>query len=210
MACVCEVRVWPVTVTCACDLRLWPAPVTCACDLPTPTLTFPPAAVSSYRFPDLFPDVDLVRGMQTELDELIRTGVVNITRLLRNSETGVTSGVSPDDEDRFEMLRRGGGTDRTLSEAYSEARGRAGTRGGGRGGGGGGLADSLVKEGVITKEMLVQLRRELLGEAEEGGRQGKGGGRKGRRWAEGGGGGGEGGEGGGNRWGGRTGTGRRT
>lgn len=40
--------------------------------------------------------------MQRELDAVIQQGVVQITRLLRNSETGVSSGtVSAPDEDEF-------------------------------------------------------------------------------------------------------------
>lgn len=37
----------------------------------------------SYRFPDLFPDADAVRGMQHQLDLLIQQGVLSITQLLR-------------------------------------------------------------------------------------------------------------------------------
>ncbi|KAI1297274.1 ATP-dependent RNA helicase SUPV3L1, mitochondrial [Halotydeus destructor] len=38
----------------------------------------------SYRFPDMFPDQALVRDMQKEIDLLIYSGVVRITRLLRD------------------------------------------------------------------------------------------------------------------------------
>lgn len=42
--------------------------------------------------------------MQRELDAVIQQGVVQITRLLRNSETGVSSGtVAAPDEDEFEI-----------------------------------------------------------------------------------------------------------
>ena len=40
----------------------------------------------SYRFQDLFPDADVLRGIQKELDKIIQKGVFNITRLLKNSE----------------------------------------------------------------------------------------------------------------------------
>nr|CAG4646068.1 EOG090X01V1 [Macrothrix elegans] len=46
----------------------------------------------SYRFPDLFPDANLVRDMQKELDCLIEDGVANITKLLKNSETATSTG----------------------------------------------------------------------------------------------------------------------
>lgn len=56
----------------------------------------------SYRFTDLFGEAQLVRDMQRELDAVIQQGVVQITRLLRNSETGISSGtVSAPDEDEF-------------------------------------------------------------------------------------------------------------
>ncbi len=41
----------------------------------------------SYRFDDLFPDSELVRDMQKELDVIILQGVINITKLLKASET---------------------------------------------------------------------------------------------------------------------------
>ncbi|XP_017488931.1 PREDICTED: ATP-dependent RNA helicase SUPV3L1, mitochondrial-like [Rhagoletis zephyria] len=42
----------------------------------------------SYRFPDVFLDQELVRGVQRKLDEVILEGVMNITKLLRASGTG--------------------------------------------------------------------------------------------------------------------------
>lgn len=61
----------------------------------------------SYRFMDLFTDVELVRDMQKELDVVIQQGVVQITRLLRNSETGISSGAAAaPDEDEFAVNRK--------------------------------------------------------------------------------------------------------
>lgn len=57
----------------------------------------------SYRFTDLFPDARLVRDMQTELDEVIQRGVVQLTRLLANSETGISSGTGTDTQEQFSM-----------------------------------------------------------------------------------------------------------
>ena len=34
-------------------------------------------------FQDMFPDVELVRSVQNELDEVIQDGIVNIVQLLR-------------------------------------------------------------------------------------------------------------------------------
>lgn len=42
----------------------------------------------------MFPDTALVRDMQKELDCLIQSGVTQLTRLLINSESGVSSGTS--------------------------------------------------------------------------------------------------------------------
>jgi len=43
--------------------------------------------------------------MQQELDQIIQIGVFNITRLLRNAETSISSGVT-DNEDDFEIQNR--------------------------------------------------------------------------------------------------------
>lgn len=58
----------------------------------------------SYRFMDIFPDGNLVRDIQKELDEIIQQGVFQITKLLQNSETA-TSWNRPD-EDKFELSQR--------------------------------------------------------------------------------------------------------
>lgn len=41
----------------------------------------------SYRFPDLFPDMEPIRKIQHELDEIIQQGVFNITHLLKAGAT---------------------------------------------------------------------------------------------------------------------------
>lgn len=56
---------------------------------------------------DLFPAARLVRDMQAELDSMIQQGVFQITRLLKNSETGVSSGTSAAiDEEDFAINRQ--------------------------------------------------------------------------------------------------------
>jgi len=134
----------------------------------------------SYRFTDMFPDMEHVRDMQRELDQIIHAGVINITRLMRNSETSVSSGVAEDGEDEFEMKRR---TKPRLFSAKSlldlddedskyateqrkavnfqtksehaadesEFALQSGER----------LTDHLVKKGLLTKSMLRQLQQEL-------------------------------------------------
>lgn len=50
----------------------------------------------SYRFMDLFPDAEIVRDIQKELDALIEAGIVKLTTLLFNSEAG-------EETDSFEL-----------------------------------------------------------------------------------------------------------
>lgn len=60
----------------------------------------------SYRFSDLFGETMIVRDMQKELDIVIQQGVFQLTRLLRNSETGISSGdAAAPDEDQFTLRR---------------------------------------------------------------------------------------------------------
>jgi Mitochondrial degradasome RNA helicase subunit C terminal len=58
----------------------------------------------SYRFIDIFPDGNLVRDIQKELDEIIQQGVFQITKLLQNSETAISS--NRPDEDSFSISQR--------------------------------------------------------------------------------------------------------
>jgi ATP-dependent RNA helicase SUPV3L1/SUV3 len=65
----------------------------------------------SYRFMDIFPEANLVRDIQRELDEIIQQGVIQITKLLKNSETAISSN-QPDEEaftinQKKEMAMRG-------------------------------------------------------------------------------------------------------
>ncbi|ESO09339.1 hypothetical protein HELRODRAFT_97508 [Helobdella robusta] len=55
----------------------------------------------SYRFPNMFPDVEQVRDMQKELDQVIQAGIVNIVRLLEGTESSVA-----DNEDEFEIASK--------------------------------------------------------------------------------------------------------
>ncbi|KAK4289181.1 hypothetical protein Pmani_037837 [Petrolisthes manimaculis] len=59
----------------------------------------------SYRFPEMFPEAELVRDLQRELDGLIDTGVSQIVRLLRNADRR-TSSTAADNEDTFIMDQR--------------------------------------------------------------------------------------------------------
>ncbi|CAB4069552.1 SUPV3L1 [Lepeophtheirus salmonis] len=47
-----------------------------------------------YRFPEMFPDAEIIRSVQEELDRVIEEGVSDIVRLLRNAETEVSSHIN--------------------------------------------------------------------------------------------------------------------
>ncbi|KAJ9573778.1 hypothetical protein L9F63_008815, partial [Diploptera punctata] len=103
----------------------------------------------SYRFMDLFPATSLVRDMQSELDSMIQQGVFQLTRLLKNSETGVSSGAAAGiDEDEFTITRQRQSYLRGNKDSeYSQVgRGR--------------LTERLLAQGLLTPNMLQELRRE--------------------------------------------------
>ncbi|XP_063227571.1 ATP-dependent RNA helicase SUV3 homolog, mitochondrial [Bacillus rossius redtenbacheri] len=103
----------------------------------------------SYRFMDLFLDAALVRDMQRELDAIIQEGVFQLTRLLRNSETGASSGaVAADDDDRFTLQHR---RQAYLRDEKSDIRGPVGR---------GKLTERLLAQGLLTPNMLQELRKE--------------------------------------------------
>ncbi|XP_072942061.1 ATP-dependent RNA helicase SUV3 homolog, mitochondrial [Epargyreus clarus] len=98
----------------------------------------------SYRFPDMFPDVKLVREMESELDAIIQQGIFQITRLLRNSEQ-----ILHDDE-----IGRGKRSSRAHSPAGDDVpKGK--------------LSEMLVARGLITPQMLKKLQQELVTEKSE-------------------------------------------
>ncbi|XP_054261770.1 ATP-dependent RNA helicase SUV3 homolog, mitochondrial [Macrosteles quadrilineatus] len=102
----------------------------------------------SYRFMDLFPDAKLVRDMQSELDDVIQRGVVQLTKLLRNSETGVSSGTGTDTQEQFTMKQN--------QQAYLRGDKQSGSEPVGRGR----LTERLIAQGLLTPNMLQELRRE--------------------------------------------------
>ena len=65
----------------------------------------------SYRFMDMFPDTALIQDIQSELDNIIQMGVINITRLIKASEmrsNGMTTIPDPDIEQKKAHGKRGG------------------------------------------------------------------------------------------------------
>ncbi|XP_051883394.1 ATP-dependent RNA helicase SUPV3L1, mitochondrial [Pristis pectinata] len=122
----------------------------------------------SYRFMDMFPDVNLVRDIQTELDSIIQIGVRNITRLIRASDpVSVTATAGPDGSSNYGGMRKkqrinmdGVNLSRRLrgSKALgyrpltyeADAPEQAGNS----------LSARLVQEGHLTAELLQQLQEE--------------------------------------------------
>uniref|UniRef100_A0A669Q3Q9 ATP-dependent RNA helicase SUPV3L1, mitochondrial n=1 Tax=Phasianus colchicus TaxID=9054 RepID=A0A669Q3Q9_PHACC len=100
----------------------------------------------SYRFMDMFPDAALVRDIQKKLDDIIQIGVCNITKLIRASQSGAASGAAEvPGERRGKSLR-----------AYRSATRQEDLKSHGRGS----LANRLLREGLLTQEMLRQLESE--------------------------------------------------
>ncbi|KAG5317610.1 SUV3 helicase, partial [Pseudoatta argentina] len=95
----------------------------------------------SYRFMDLFPDAEIVRDIQKELDALIETGIVKLTTLLSNSEAG-------EETDSFELQTQ-------KQNFYRDVKGT-----GKRGMGKGKLTERLITEGLLTPQMLRELQHE--------------------------------------------------
>ncbi|XP_036359041.1 ATP-dependent RNA helicase SUPV3L1, mitochondrial [Octopus sinensis] len=70
------------------------------------SLMFVYLSFCSYRFPDMFPDIEQVRYMQHELDSIIQVGVFNITSLLKSSKQHTTGVNVIDDDEDFDMRSR--------------------------------------------------------------------------------------------------------
>ncbi|CAG9821944.1 unnamed protein product [Phaedon cochleariae] len=98
----------------------------------------------SYRFMDLFNEAHLVRDMQRELDQIIQQGIVQLTRLLKNSETVISSGTAIADDEEFAMHR----------QKQSYLRGPKASLGKGR------LTERLLAQGILTPNMLQELKKE--------------------------------------------------
>ncbi|GBP23746.1 ATP-dependent RNA helicase SUPV3L1, mitochondrial [Eumeta japonica] len=73
----------------------------------------------SYRFPDMFPDVRLVREMETELDAIIQQGIFQITRLLKNSEK-----ILRDEPENMDFMLRSKKFSRFSKQSADESKGK--------------------------------------------------------------------------------------
>ncbi|TNM90414.1 hypothetical protein fugu_002703 [Takifugu bimaculatus] len=106
----------------------------------------------SYRFMDMFPDTAMVREIQQELDKVIQQGVRSITRLIRATEPAmaetlqmrgsrrVLSGISASPQLPSSKGQRGQKSIRDSTENS--------------------LSDRLVKDGLLTPDLLRQLQQE--------------------------------------------------
>ncbi|XP_061670301.1 ATP-dependent RNA helicase SUPV3L1, mitochondrial isoform X1 [Syngnathoides biaculeatus] len=105
----------------------------------------------SYRFMDMFPDTAFVREIQRELDTTIQEGVRNITRLIRATDPAITG--------PLQAQRNGIQTSASGSQSSGIARSlsasRASKQTADRS-----LSNRLVRDGLLTSEMLQQLQSE--------------------------------------------------
>lgn len=130
---------------------------------------------------DMFPDSALVRDIQKELDDIIQIGVFNITRLIRASEA-ISGAVAVPDDFPLQRTRVSDGmlnsedlpeADREAFPSDTKAQGQRRPRGskalsyrpaevqmGPHGRVQGALAARLIRQGLLTQDMLKQLEHE--------------------------------------------------
>lgn len=130
---------------------------------------------------DMFPDAVLVRDIQKKLDDIIQVGVSNITKLIRASQSATAPGIAEAVSEDFPISRTRRdsrvvsdshsakapealsvavevpGERRTRNlKAYRSATRQEDLKSHGRGS----LANRLLREGLLTQEMLRQLESE--------------------------------------------------
>lgn len=102
---------------------------------------------------DMFPDANLIREIQQELDGIIQVGVRNITRLIRateNHSAETTASIRLPDSDTLPQ-RRG----RVLKAHNQRKELRPSDSS---------LSSRLLRDGLLTKELLEQLQKEWVRE----------------------------------------------
>ncbi|XP_061522711.1 ATP-dependent RNA helicase SUPV3L1, mitochondrial [Phycodurus eques] len=104
----------------------------------------------SYRFLDMFPDTAFVREIQRELDATIQEGVRNITRLIRATDPAITG---PLQAQRNRVQTGASGSHSSGVRSLSASKGLKQTVDSS-------LANRLVRDGLLTSEILQQLQRE--------------------------------------------------
>ncbi|KAK2589289.1 hypothetical protein KPH14_007841 [Odynerus spinipes] len=107
----------------------------------------------SYRFMDLFPDANMVRDVQQELDSYIQAGIQSLTQLLKNSATGMTSAeASIPEADQFDAQVRKHHFYKGYNESKKYKNNQPIVRGK--------LTERLIAEGLLTPQMLQELHNE--------------------------------------------------
>uniref|UniRef100_A0A3P8W8Y4 ATP-dependent RNA helicase SUPV3L1, mitochondrial n=1 Tax=Cynoglossus semilaevis TaxID=244447 RepID=A0A3P8W8Y4_CYNSE len=106
----------------------------------------------SYRFMDMFPEAALVRHIQKQLDDIIQEGVRNITRLIRVSETAATESAQKQNN------RPTGG--QSKSAQHQDVTIQTGPRPRVKSIMDKSLAGRLVRDGLLTPDLLQQLQKE--------------------------------------------------
>ncbi|KAM9860638.1 ATP-dependent RNA helicase SUPV3L1, mitochondrial [Aulostomus maculatus] len=110
----------------------------------------------SYRFIDMFPHTDLVREIQRELDDIIRQGVRNITRLIRATDSAVTD-LQEKQKYRPGQTKFGAKNPSTYGQDQKQS-GQLMENS---------LANRLVREGLLTPHLLKQLQKEWSRDQEQ-------------------------------------------
>ncbi|CAG2100687.1 unnamed protein product [Medioppia subpectinata] len=117
----------------------------------------------SYRFADLFPDAELVRDMQKELDYIILQGVLGIIRLLKASETNRSYSLAQTSENEFLPKSKDIHKSHTFSATYDEDINelqRLTSKSTKQSMKESLLSKQLIKKGLITNEILTRLQEE--------------------------------------------------
>ncbi|XP_028651800.1 ATP-dependent RNA helicase SUPV3L1, mitochondrial [Erpetoichthys calabaricus] len=139
----------------------------------------------SYRFMDMFPDANLIRDIQKELDSIIQLGVHNITHLIRASETSTASETTSELDDDIlvckafvkDKIFQSERLSQDKADLLSQKQGHRRVRGSKALGfrpttdnsenNDGLLSSRLVQQGLLTANLLEQLQKEWSAAQEE-------------------------------------------
>ncbi|XP_072321212.1 ATP-dependent RNA helicase SUPV3L1, mitochondrial [Eucyclogobius newberryi] len=103
----------------------------------------------SYRFMDMFPDTLLIRQIQKDLDQIIQEGVRNITRLIRASDPSITDPLQNAKPDQTAASAVAKGVPRGSRAVMHSS-----------------LTSRLVRDGLLTPDMIRQLQKEWSKESD--------------------------------------------
>ncbi|KAH0550032.1 ATP-dependent RNA helicase SUV3 homolog, mitochondrial isoform X1 [Cotesia glomerata] len=107
----------------------------------------------SYRFPDLFPDQEAIRQIQKEIDLLIQDGIIRLTKLFSRTEPAIKiSG-------EFQRENEDKNADLNQIQRYKDR--PKPTYGKGK------LTNRLISQGLLTANMIKELRLEWAEELEQ-------------------------------------------